>query len=312
MKLTMTIGVPGAGKTTWALAQCAADPNTVRINKDDLRLELLGVRKGDHKEAPDVNRDEKQIILPERDLRISLALAAGKNVIIDDTNIAPKHHKRLQQLADQYGAEFEIKTFDTSLAECVKRNHIRPDGERVPEFVIHNMWKQLYGELPVPTFAPYEFTAGLPLAIICDIDGTAALFDKKDRNPYDASRCDEVDQPNVAVRAVLYVFQFLNDAIRRDMVNNGTSTELIYLSGRDDKFREPTQRFLEKYQFPVGQLHMRPTRDNRKDWIVKGELFDAHVRGKYNVLFILDDRDQVVNFWRSLGLTCFQVAPGAF
>jgi hypothetical protein len=57
---------------------------------------------------------------------------------------------------------------------------------------------------------------------------------------------------------------------------------------------------------------MRPTGDQRKDNIVKRELFDTWVRGKYNVRFCLDDRDQVVEGWRAMGLTCFQVQPGAF
>ena len=33
---------------------------------------------------------------------------------------------------------------------------------------------------------------------------------------------------------------------------------------------------------------------------------------KYNVHFVLDDRQQVVDMWRSLGLTVFQVAEGDF
>jgi predicted kinase len=309
MTLTMTIGVPGAGKTTWALAQCAADPNTVRINKDDLRLELLGARKGDHKEAPDVNRDEKRVIIPARDQRIADALGAGKNVIIDDTNIAPKHHKRLQQLAGDFGAEFVVKVFDTPKAECIRRNAARPEGERVPEFVIHNMWRQLHGE-EVPTFAPWEPAVSLPWAIICDLDGTLALNTDENgrelRNIYDGSKCAD-DRLNGPVSAVLH-------AMRQHQYSPSGhfADTTIYLSGREDTWRPQTEAFLAKHQAPKGPLYMRAGRDNRKDWIVKGELFDAHVRGKYNVLFILDDRDQVVNFWRSLGLTVFQVAPGAF
>ena len=37
-----------------------------------------------------------------------------------------------------------------------------------------------------------------------------------------------------------------------------------------------------------------------------------HINGKYNVLGVFDDRDQVVSVWRSLGLTCFQVNWGNF
>jgi len=47
--------------------------------------------------------------------------------------------------------------------------------------------------------------------------------------------------------------------------------------------------------------------------LLKKELYDAHVKDKYDVLFVLDDRDQVVNMWRNeLGLACFQVANGNF
>ena len=59
-------------------------------------------------------------------------------------------------------------------------------------------------------------------------------------------------------------------------------------------------------------LFMRASGDTRKDEIVKLELFDAHVRGKYDVRLVLDDRDRVVRMWRSIGLTCLQVADGEF
>jgi hypothetical protein len=57
---------------------------------------------------------------------------------------------------------------------------------------------------------------------------------------------------------------------------------------------------------------MRHTKDLRKDSIVKGEIYDSVIAPNYNVFFVLDDRNQVVDFWRSKGLTCFQVAPGDF
>src|SRR5207244_6998414 len=50
--------------------------------------------------------DEKRTILPERDKRIKAALKAGFNVIVDDTNLNPKHEKRLREIARHFGAEF--------------------------------------------------------------------------------------------------------------------------------------------------------------------------------------------------------------
>ena len=57
---------------------------------------------------------------------------------------------------------------------------------------------------------------------------------------------------------------------------------------------------------------MRSTGDHRNDAIVKQELYEQEIAGKYNVDFCVDDRDRVVDLWRSLGLTCFQVAEGWF
>ena len=57
---------------------------------------------------------------------------------------------------------------------------------------------------------------------------------------------------------------------------------------------------------------MRTPKDNRKDCIIKRELFDAHIKGKYYIDFVLDDRNQMVDLWRSMGLTCLQVADGNF
>lgn len=42
------------------------------------------------------------------------------------------------------------------------------------------------------------------------------------------------------------------------------------------------------------------------------EQVDTHIRDRYDVRVVLDDRDSVVKMWRSLGLTCLQVALGEF
>jgi hypothetical protein len=59
-------------------------------------------------------------------------------------------------------------------------------------------------------------------------------------------------------------------------------------------------------------LFMRKNGDYRKDAIIKKEIFDNNIRGKFNIDFALDDRNQCCEMWRSLGLTCLQVANGDF
>jgi len=148
-------------------------------------------------------------------------------------------------------------------------------------------------------------------AVICDLDGTLSLFNCRikgkvrtaypgahERNPYDASTCEN-DTLNTAVAEVLL-----------HMHNAGC--HIIFCTGRDEKYRPQTEAFLAKHIPYEHTLVMRKRGDNRKDSLVKDELFEAHVNGRYEVVFVFDDRNQAVNFWRSKGLVCFQVAPGDF
>ena len=57
---------------------------------------------------------------------------------------------------------------------------------------------------------------------------------------------------------------------------------------------------------------MRKKDDFRKDSIIKKEIFENEINPKYNVLFVYDDRNQVVKTWRELGVKVFQVEEGNF
>jgi hypothetical protein len=135
--------------------------------------------------------------------------------------------------------------------------------------------------------------------VICDLDGTLALHEGL-RGPYDHAKAAN-DNINLPVRTVLLA-----------MLDR--SYGVIFLSGREDKFRSQTVEFLDRCdeRFPGFPLYMRATGDTRNDTIVKRELFDAHIRGKFRVEFCLDDRDRVVKLWRDMGLACFQVNYGNF
>ncbi|TYC01679.1 polynucleotide kinase [Micromonospora sp. WP24] len=144
---------------------------------------------------------------------------------------------------------------------------------------------------------PDPTTAPRPRAVLVDIDGT--LAERGDRSPYDWSRVGE-DQPRPAV---IELVQTLAAAGRH---------RIILLSGRDDVCRDQTVMWLDAQGVPFDELHMRARKDNRRDSVVKEELYRSRIEGRYRVAFVVDDRDQVVKMWRDLGLDCFQVAEGAF
>jgi hypothetical protein len=89
----------------------------------------------------------------------------------------------------------------------------------------------------------------------------------------------------------------------------------IVMSGRDEgRARECTLNWLvEKFGMSPDRLYMRAAGDTRSDNIVKRELYEANIKGKFFVDFVVDDRDQVVRLWRDdLGLPTFQVNWGNF
>tara|TARA_R110000824_G_scaffold351973_2_gene539018 strand:- start:1090 stop:1542 length:453 start_codon:yes stop_codon:yes gene_type:complete len=147
-------------------------------------------------------------------------------------------------------------------------------------------------------------------AIICDLDGTLSINDHG-RSFFKADDCHK-DSLNEPVALVLKLAVMDN-------------IEIIYLSGREDIYNMPTQVFLKKHKLlwrsqlsgddlDSGKypLFMRNTGDNRADDIIKWEIYQKHIEPNYDIQFILDDRQQVVDMWRSKGLTCFQVADGKF
>jgi hypothetical protein len=135
-----------------------------------------------------------------------------------------------------------------------------------------------------------------PLAILCDLDGTLAHLNG--RNPYDASTCTE-DTLNEPVAHIVRTYA-------------AAGVKVILVSGREERFRKPTEHWLAEHRIAYEALLMRRTRDFRKDAIIKTEIYRARIEGTFRVLFVLDDRNQVVDQWRTLGLTCLQVAPGDF
>lgn len=139
----------------------------------------------------------------------------------------------------------------------------------------------------------------LPQGVIFDLDGTLALLGE--RSPYNASRAedDELSQ------AVFFAYQ----AIRRGK----PETAIILLSGREDRWRPQTERWLTKHDITFDALYLRRTGDRRKDTVVKREIYEARIAGVYDIVVVFEDRDQVVKLWRDdLGLPCFQVAWGDF
>jgi predicted kinase len=123
-RVILTKGLPASGKTTWARRVLAKSPGGYkRVNKDELRLMLDG---GTWSPA------NERFVEAARDQLIVAALDAGKHVIVDDTNLDPRHEAHIRGLVEGR-AEVVVEEFDVPLTECIRRDAARtqPVGERV-------------------------------------------------------------------------------------------------------------------------------------------------------------------------------------
>lgn len=299
--LIITRGIPASGKTTWAKGWVLQDPGKrARASRDDLREMLFA-------ESGLLSHDKEKVVTDVQRETVKGLLRAGISVVVDNTNLRARYVREWRKLAALNGADPFLSDFPIAVDEAVRRDAGRAcmGGRYVGEDVIRMLAGKFTrnGELlPVPeedvTLAPEQYVpdGSKPRAIMVDIDGTLAIMDG--RSPYDLSLV-ATDKPNWPVIEAV-------QSARRDRL------EVLFCSGRSEEARDATNDWLDDLGFRDERLLMRTVGDMRKDAIVKRELFDKHIRNHFNVRYVLDDRQQVVDMWRELGLTVFQVAPGDF
>jgi len=142
--------------------------------------------------------------------------------------------------------------------------------------------------------------------VIFDIDGT--LADVTHRRHFVEGKKKDFDK--------------FYDAMPRDMVNKDVRElnhmcaqrghKIIICTGRPEQYRELTEEWLEDENISFQELRMRP--DNlrfKPDYEVKQTMLDD-IKKDHNVVFAVDDRNQVVEMWRKNGITCLQVNEGDF
>lgn len=284
----LTVGISASGKTTWAeafVAEKAAVGEVWRnINRDDIRKEVFEIKTGNSFCWNEWKRPWEKDVFTLWERRIKEVLADPSKVdgvIVSDTNLNPSIRNMLFRKFEAVGCDITLKFFPIEFEEAVKRDLARPNpvGSHVIAEQIEKYWDQ-FGD-------KYVADTTLPKAVIVDIDGTVAhittrkIFDWMEVN---------TDRPDTMVCDVV-----------RGLKAQGY--KIVVTSGRDAVSRDLTWEWLKThFGFKPDELLMRAHKDMRKDTVVKRELFDAHIRNKYNVVLAIDDRPVVVRLWRKLGI----------
>lgn len=290
LKVIITKGLPASGKSTFAREWVKEDPeHRVQIEKDQIRLESKLFEGGfyNHK------RGDETIVIKERDRQIESALSQGKSVIVSDTNLVQKHISKISSIARKHGATVEVKSFlDVPLKTLIDRDAQREEevGEQVIRRMFHEQVKTL------PTFLKYD--PDLPWLIVSDLDGTLTKG-PKNRSPFEWHKVGQ-DDINLGAAKILDGVNVINQA------GGNYVTKVFIFSGRDEVCRPETEDWLDRHCIDYDALYMRRSdhKDEKgnqvSDVIVKSEMIEKYIKGKYNVLMWLDDRVAVANMLRDV------------
>lgn len=130
-KIILCRGIQGSGKTTWAKQYCKEHPNTIRVNRDDIRQMF----------SQKWSKELEQIVIDTELRAIDNALYEEMDVVVDDVSNLNKYtvdkiwdivrkYQQMRSISD-YGIIYQ--DLFTPLEECIERDSKRPNpiGEEV-------------------------------------------------------------------------------------------------------------------------------------------------------------------------------------
>lgn len=313
--LILLVGPPGSGKSSY----CNQLKDFVRVSQDDQG------KKG-HMEV------------------FNQALVEGKDIIVDRMNFSKEQRNRFLLPAKKAGYTTEIIVHHVPRDICFDRmmereGHPTINGaaawkgvgtgtrsEELNNQILENVKieKARQANSALDTFfSKYERVSDLEAdtvvrlgwnnpeikcktkAIGIDLDGTMCNIDhrlhyvKGEKKRWgDFFREIPNDTVNEWCRQLVWAMQ--------------EDHQIVYCSGRPDNTRRDSEDWLRRHGVGADFLYMRQRNDFRQDDIVKEIILEFELKPRYDILMVVDDRQQVVNMWRKHGITCLQCAPGDF
>lgn len=295
-KLILCRGIQGSGKTYFAKAWVAEDPeNRIRINNDDIR-NMLG---------PYWVASREKLVSSIKKNMAEEAINRGYDIVVDNMNLNPKEvlfWKDMVKMAnmdpDGYQYEIEFKDFFIPLEECIRRDAMRPNP--IGEKVIRETWKRYKHfiqttevEKHVDSMRRYT---GKPKCIVIDMDSTMC-FNVTKRPWYGDGAAEGMlnDIPNTGVVDIV-----------RDL---SKIYSIVVATGRDTTQAEVTKEWLAKQGIEVDKYFFRTPRDYRKGVEVKKEQI-TDILEEYDIVAIFEDCEPIVQMYREMGLTVLQPNKG--
>lgn len=295
-------GAPCSGKSYFSSLISKHDDHTKVVSRDQIRDML-----NDHSQ----NKQTEDLVTKiEKDMIMDIVDHSDFDLILDNTHYRLQYVRQALDLIQKCKKMVKVKLIDFSDCDfelIEKRMSLRErkvdlsktkkihETCRMNAKEVRKLVNNFKKEETKSTMLKYV-RRDLQRAIIVDIDGT--LAHKHDRNAYDYQKADQ-DSCDEVIAELVNQFHRLRYVV-------------IIVSGREDSAREITKEWLKNNCIDYHYLYMRKNKDMRKDAVVKKEIYDQFIKDEYAVLFVLDDRNQVVEMWREIGLKCLQVQEGNF
>jgi len=319
-KLTILVGPPGSGKSSFAATLEAQ--GYLRISQDEMGKEHLNLFHSHIATGRDIVVDRMGFDKQQRNRYRLEAIKNGYTVnlvefvvprqVCYDRCMARENHPTINGLSIFNG---EARSGTASSIEEMKQQIelIRQEQNAAKAKSANNAlncYFSRYEEITEDEGELLRIQYNAPEksdAIMVDIDGTLANLDHRLHYVKDGNRDWGSFFRTVGKDGV---YEDVKGIVDLEFL---TGTSVVLCSGRtEDQTRENTEKWLVKNEIPYTSLKMRPAGNYKQDAITKAMLYRYEIKPYFNIKYVLDDRDQVVQKWREMGLTCFQVRPGNF
>lgn len=295
MKAILLCGISGSGKSTFC-DKYSEQKDWLVIGSDIFRKRLVSYDKSrsfwdqykfDKKLEKKITQLTQQYVQKAFDLKI--------NVILDNTHLNIKTLERNIQMCKDIGyTDIEVVNLNktTDINYYLNRNSKRLD--RLKDQVINDQYVTAFKNSLTDLHSMLDNYPRTDVAVV-DIDGTVAKFNN--RSPFEYEKAD-TDLPRS------YVIDVVKALLETNRID-----QIIFLSGRDSSCYSITKQWLIDNGFDEKSFNllMRKHGDDRKDCIVKDEIYQACIKPFYNVKYVFDDRNQMVDYWIDQGLPVFNV-----
>ena len=300
------VGPSGSGKSTRAKylrdKYINERQDCIIISRDKIREMIFGYTEAQmsdyYNSRTSLAGDEKLVTHTQHTL-VNTYLKKGYVVIVDNTHLEMQYITKLQA----YGVKVQLVVMeDVEKVDCVIRDEDRV--RRVGKKIIDQQWEKFKklkkfindGDLKGWMGHYISQSESNPHAVIFDIDGTLAHMNGK-RHAFEWEKVG-LDDVDIQVREALWAHQ-------------KAGKKIIICTGRDYQCREETMNWLSMNDITYDEIFFRPERSYDPDWKVKESMWHQ-ITKSYYISACYDDRDQVVDHARRLGLKVYQVAEGDF